>query len=42
VTSYGGAQLKRRVLAAGFHAHLAKPLSPETLANVVRNLVRAS
>lgn len=42
VTSHGSAQLKCRVLAAGFHAHLAKPLSPETLATAVRNLVRAS
>jgi len=40
VTAYDNPQVKRRVLAAGFHAQLARPLSPSTLAAVVRNLVR--
>ena len=40
VTAYDSPQVKRRVLAAGFHAQLTRPLSPSTLAAVVRGLVR--
>jgi len=40
VTTYDSPQVKRRVLAAGFHAHVVRPLSPSTLAAVVRNLLR--
>jgi PAS domain S-box-containing protein len=39
VTEYDDARLKARVLAAGFHTHLAKPLSPNALAMAVRQLV---
>jgi PAS domain S-box-containing protein len=41
ITTYDHAQLKRRVLAAGFHRHLAKPFSPEELAAAVRSLIRS-
>ena len=41
VTAYDSPQVKRRVLAAGFHAHVVKPLSPATMAAVVRSLVRS-
>jgi hypothetical protein len=41
ITTYDHPQLKRRVLAAGFHRHLAKPFSPEELAAAVRSLIRS-
>jgi len=40
ITTYEHPQVKARVLAAGFHKHLAKPFSPDDLAAVVRNLIR--
>jgi PAS domain S-box-containing protein len=40
VTTYEHPQVRKRVLAAGFHKHLAKPFSPDTLAAAVKNLVR--
>jgi PAS domain S-box-containing protein len=40
ITTYEHPQVKKRVLAAGFHKHLAKPFSPEELAVAVRNLIR--
>jgi CheY-like chemotaxis protein len=39
VTAYDSPQVKRRVLAAGFQAQVARPLSPSNLAAVVRNSV---
>jgi len=39
VTAFDSPQVKRRVLAAGFQAQVARPLSPSTLAAVVRNAV---
>lgn len=41
ITTYDHPQLKRRVLAAGFHRHLAKPFSPDELAAAVRSLMRS-
>ena len=41
VTTYDHPQVKRRVLAAGFHRHLSKPFSPEELAATVRSLIRS-
>jgi CheY-like chemotaxis protein len=40
VSIHDSPHVKRRVLAAGFHAHVVRPLSPSALAAVVRNLVR--
>lgn len=40
ITTYEHPHVKSRVLAAGFHRHLAKPFSPDDLAAVVRNLIR--
>lgn len=42
VTASDRPRLKERVLAAGFHIYLVKPLSPLGLAAAVRSLVRAS
>lgn len=41
ITTYDHPQLRRRVLASGFHRHLAKPFSPEELAGAVRSLIRS-
>jgi signal transduction histidine kinase len=38
VTACAGADERRRVLAAGFQMHLAKPLRPDTLARAVASL----
>ena len=35
LTGYGQAEDRRRALAAGFHAHLVKPVTPEGLGKVV-------
>jgi signal transduction histidine kinase len=39
VTAHAREEERRDVLAAGFHVHLVKPLSPATLARAVRELV---
>jgi signal transduction histidine kinase/ActR/RegA family two-component response regulator len=40
VATYDQPRVRKRVLAAGFHKHLAKPFSPDDLAAAVRSLVR--
>ena len=35
MTGYGQAEDRRRALAAGFDAHLVKPVDPELLAKLI-------
>ena len=40
LTAYGRIEDRERAFAAGFQAHLIKPVAPETLVMLIRNLVR--
>ncbi|TMA56496.1 MAG: response regulator [Deltaproteobacteria bacterium] len=42
LTAYAGAEDRRRALAAGFQAHLAKPVDPAQLLSVVAELAQAT
>jgi two-component system CheB/CheR fusion protein len=41
VTAFGGQHPRAAALAAGFQAHLAKPIDPDELCRTVAGLVRA-
>jgi CheY-like chemotaxis protein len=41
VTAFGGQHPRAAALAAGFQAHLAKPIDPDELCRTVARLVRA-
>jgi CheY-like chemotaxis protein len=41
VTAFGGQHPRAAALAAGFQAHLAKPIDPDELCRTVAQLVRA-
>jgi PAS domain S-box-containing protein len=40
LTAYAGAENRRAALSAGYQAHLAKPVQPDTLIDIVRRLGR--
>jgi len=42
VTAYGTSEDRERLLAAGFHRHIVKPINATQLASVVAELVRPS
>ena len=42
LTAYAGAVDRRRVLLAGFHMHLAKPVEPDELLAVIGSLGRTT
>jgi CheY-like chemotaxis protein len=39
LTAYAGTDDRRRVLAAGFQRHIAKPIDPSDLVSIVRNVL---
>jgi CheY-like chemotaxis protein len=42
LTAYAGKEDRDRVLAAGFHVHVAKPIDPDVLADTVARALAAA